>query len=119
MGKLEDKDAEIERLRVKFQKAREWNQFSEIQIKNLQEIVEVQSDLLLRAAGALENLLPAISEIMKITVVPLIAELRKAAEWEKLHSTQEAYGFQRDDRGLDFRRGYLGFLDDQNDVKKA
>ena len=79
-SKLEEKDAEIERLRVKFQKAREWNQLAEIQIKNLREIVEHQDKLLTRAADALENLLPALSEIMKITVVPLIADLRKAVE---------------------------------------
>jgi hypothetical protein len=66
-------EAEIKRLKDEFQKAKEWNQFSEIQIKNLQNIVEAQSDLLTRAADALE-----VRGTMHDQA--LIAELRKAAE---------------------------------------
>src|SRR4029077_17886607 len=64
---------EIERLKDEFQKASEWNQFSEIQIKNLQNIVEAQSNLLIRAADALywhDGTTP----------YDLIAELRKVAQ---------------------------------------
>jgi TolA-binding protein len=69
-------DAEIEQLKAEFQKAKEWNQLSEIQIKNLQNIVEAQSELLARAADALANVLPCSSGGSKITILSLIAELR-------------------------------------------
>jgi regulator of replication initiation timing len=72
---LKERDAEIERLKSQFQKANEWNQFSEIQIKNLQNMVEAQSDLLTRAADALES--PA-WEWHKSWA--LAKELRKAAK---------------------------------------
>jgi hypothetical protein len=66
-------EAENERLKDEFQKAKEWNQFSEIQIKNLQNIVEAQNELLSRAADALEDLKgPGWKR-------ELIAELREAA----------------------------------------
>jgi hypothetical protein len=80
---IAEKDVEIERLKLQFQKASEWNQFSEIQIKNLQNIVEAQNDLLVRAAEALEEEFgvpndPAYG--VKGPVHELITELRKAAQ---------------------------------------
>jgi hypothetical protein len=77
------KDAQIERLKDEFQKALEWNQISEIQIKNLQNIVEAQSDLLTRAADALQDLdrFAFYCWSCRNEKLPeLIAELRKAAE---------------------------------------
>jgi hypothetical protein len=59
------------RLKERFQKAKEWNQFSEIQIKNLQSIVEDQKRLLGRAAEMLETL---------GCKGPAVDELRRAAQ---------------------------------------
>jgi hypothetical protein len=77
-NQLMKQDAEVQRLKAEFQKAKEWNQFSEIQIKNLQNIVEAQSDLLTRAADALDR--PETRAYTQQWVESLIAELRKAAE---------------------------------------
>jgi hypothetical protein len=77
--------AEIERLKAEFQKAKEWNQLTEIQIKNLQEVVKHQDDLLTQAADALEEDHEVIKDFFsKATVrdkfLPLIAELREATK---------------------------------------
>jgi hypothetical protein len=75
--------SEIERLKSQFQKALEWNQLAELQIKNLQNIVEAQSDLLTRAADALQDLdrFAFYCWSCRNEKLPeLIAELRKAAQ---------------------------------------
>ena len=46
---------EIERLKGEFQKAREWNKLTEIQVRNLQEIVENQDQLITELVDALED----------------------------------------------------------------
>jgi hypothetical protein len=79
-GVDKDKDAQIERLKADFQRAKEWNQLSEIQIKNLQNIVEAQNDLLTRAADALADWCSALPEDLALDDRQLIAELRKVAQ---------------------------------------
>lgn len=66
-------------LKEKFRKAKEWNQFCEIELKNLRSIVESQNDLLIRAADALEAGWPTDGELDR-NDTQLIAELRKAAK---------------------------------------
>jgi hypothetical protein len=76
----EEKDDQIEQLKADFQRAKEWNQLLEIQIKNLQNIVEAQNDLLTRAADALADWCSALPEDLALDDRQLIAELRKATE---------------------------------------
>jgi len=72
--------SEIERLKSQFQKAKEWNQLCEIQLKNLESIVEDQKSLCARAADALEAIDELSFRTLDINKSDLIAELRKAAQ---------------------------------------
>ena len=55
LQKISDLEAEIARLKGEFQKAEEWNKLTEIQVRNLQEIVENQDQLITELADALES----------------------------------------------------------------